>query len=328
MKYFQLFLLASIFLNSCQFLNQNNVSNDTTEMPKVKTPIFDENKAYDYIKKQVDYGPRVPSTKEHEACAFWLLETLKSLSDTAYFQEFETVTYDGKKHKSKNIIAKIKPANAHRIFLSAHWDTRPIADQDTKDMTKPILGANDGGSGVGVLLAILEAIKTQKVALGVDIVLFDIEDYGQPENSGFMPMEDSYCLGSQYWAKNLSGQIIPRFGVNLDMVGGKNATFQKEAISMLYAPNLVQRVWGIADQLGYSNYFLSKEGSSITDDHFYVNSFAKIPTIDIIHTDEAKGFADYWHTHKDNMNSVDKTTLKAVGQTVLYLVYEEDLIKE
>lgn len=313
-------------LNSCQLFESKNQS-DQISASTIKSPVFDESKAYQYIEKQVSFGPRVPSSSGNIACASWLLETMKKTADTAYFQEFEAITYDGKKHLSKNIIAKINPTNPHRILLSAHWDTRPIADQDTKDQNKPILGANDGGSGVGVLLAIMDAVKTQKLSLGIDIILWDIEDYGQPENSEFLPMEHSYCLGSQYWAKNFSG-IAPRFGVNLDMVGGKNATFQKESISMLYASNLVQRVWGIAEQLGYSNYFISKDGSSITDDHFYVNTLARIPMIDVIHTDSEKGFADYWHTHNDNMGSVDKNTLKAVGQTMLQLIYEEDLIKE
>lgn len=286
---------------------------------------FDETIAYNYIQKQVDFGPRNPSSKGHNECATWLLQTLKSLADTAYIQNFDAITYDAKKHKGKNIIAKTQPNNPNRILLCAHWDTRPIADHDVKNQTQPILGANDAGSGVGIILAILESLKTKQSKIGIDIVFFDLEDYGQPENSGLPPMENSWCLGSQYWSKNTKHTYLPRWGILLDMVGGKNATFLKEELSQQFSGNLLQRLWSNAQSLGYGAYFLSEPMGQITDDHVYINTQAGIPTIDIIHYKvDNGGFADYWHTHNDNMNSVDKQTLKAVGNSVLYTIRQEE----
>lgn len=309
---------------------KNSSSYDTHIQPIESSYLnFDENLAYNYIDKQVSFGPRVPSTPGHKACAAWLLTTLKELSDTTYFQEFDAVTYDSKKHKGKNIIAKINPKNPNRILLCAHWDTRPIADHDPHNPAGPILGANDAGSGVGVILALLKNFQEKPVSLGIDIVFFDLEDYGQPENSGLPPMNESWCLGSQYWSKNSKHEFLPRWGILLDMVGGKGATFLKEETSITYASNLLNRVWSHGQKLGYDMHFLSEPIGAITDDHLYVNKFGGIPTIDIIHYKlNNGGFADYWHTHDDNMKSIDKSTLKAVGRTLLYTIYEEDKLMQ
>jgi len=319
-------------LSSCQFFSDNKPSqNSDTATPSVDASKiqFDENLAFSYIEKQVAFGPRNPSTKGHEACAQWILSELKNYTDTAYFQDFSTVTYDGKKHQGKNIIAKINPKNSVRILLCAHWDTRPIADRDVKNQTEPILGANDAGSGVGVILSILSSLKNNPTSMGIDVVFFDIEDYGQPENSGLPPMENSWCLGSQYWSKNLQDSVMPRWGILLDMVGGANATFLKEEISTMYASNLQNRIWNNAQTLGHGSNFINEPMSQIQDDHLYVNTTAKIPTVDIIHYKiNNGGFADYWHTHNDNMSSVDKTTLKAIGRTVLYTIIEESKIAQ
>ncbi|MBL7788456.1 MAG: M28 family peptidase [Chitinophagales bacterium] len=324
------FLLFIFLFNSCQFFKskeEESQAQTDNAPPSIESTYlnFDENLAYNYIDKQVSFGPRVPSSSGHKACAAWILSTLKELADTAYYQEFDAITYDSKKHKGKNIIAKLNPRNPNRILLCAHWDTRPIADHDPKNPTGPILGANDAGSGVGVILALLKNFKEKPITLGVDIVFFDLEDYGQPENSGLPPMNESWCLGSQYWGKNTKHEFLPRWGILLDMVGGKDATFLKEETSMNYASNLLNRVWNHGQRLGYDKHFLSEPMGAITDDHLYVNKLAGIPTIDIIHYKlNNGGFADYWHTHDDNMGSVDKSTLKAVGRTLLYTIYEED----
>ena len=325
MNVFIFLLFLSLTFSSCQFFESKTETQDQG-LDLTKIPKFNKDLAYQYIEKQVSFGPRVPSMASHQACADWILSVLKASADTAYFQEFETKTYDQKTHKGKNIIAKINPQNPVRIMLSAHWDTRPVADQDPKDPKKPILGANDGASGVGVILALLESFKEKKPAIGIDIVLFDIEDYGQPENSGFPEMQDSYCLGSQYWSKNKTNDFPIRYGVLLDMVGGFNATFYKEGTSMMFAPNLVHRIWGIASDMGYSSYFKSQVGPAITDDHSYVNSIGQIPMIDIIHLNKEgeSAFAHYWHTHKDDMSSVDKNALDAVGNVLLYWIFDEN----
>lgn len=288
---------------------------------------FDEKEAYKYIQDQVAFGPRNPGSQGHEKCAQYLLSELKKSTDTAYFQEFEAHTFDNKIFKSKNIIAKVNPQNPNRILLCAHWDTRPFADQDSKNQNQPILGANDGASGVGVILALINNAKKHNIQLGIDIVFFDIEDYGQPDNSGFLPMENSYCLGSQYFAKNYTEIKKPRWGILLDMVGGTNATFLKEEISMLYAPNLVNRVWERGHVLGYSSVFIDNKLGAITDDHLYLNTVAQIPTIDIIHyKSDNSGFGDYWHTHNDNLESVNLNILKSVGTTLESILIEENQI--
>jgi hypothetical protein len=324
-----IFLLSLSLFHSCQFFSSKEEASSATDssVQPIETSYlnFDENLAYQYIDKQVSFGPRVPSTTGHNACADWILTALKERTDTAYFQEFESITYDSKKHKGRNIIAKLNPKNPNRILLCAHWDTRPIADHDPKNPSGPILGANDAGSGVGVILALLKNFKEKPITLGIDIVFFDLEDYGQPENSGFTPMNNSWCLGSQYWAKSTKHEFLPRWGILLDMVGGKDATFLKEETSMNYASNLVNRVWNHGQKLGFEKHFLSEPSSGLIDDHLFVNTLAGIPTIDIIHYKlNNGGFADYWHTHDDNMSSVDKSTLKAVGKTLLYTIYEED----
>jgi glutaminyl-peptide cyclotransferase len=325
MKVFVFLIFLSLTFSSCQFF-EPKAETQEQGLDLTKIPKFNKDLAYQYIEKQVSFGPRVPSMASHQVCAEWILSVLKASADTAYFQEFETKTYDQKIHKGKNIIAKINPQNPVRIMLSAHWDTRPVADQDPKDPKKPILGANDGASGVGVILALLESFKEKKPAIGIDIVLFDIEDYGQPENSGFPEMQDSYCLGSQYWSKNKTNDFPIRYGVLLDMVGGFNASFYKEGTSMMFAPNLVHRIWGIASDMGYSSYFKSQVGPAITDDHSYVNSIGQIPMIDIIHLNKEgeSAFAHYWHTHKDDMSSVDKNALDAVGNVLLYWIFDEN----
>jgi Zn-dependent M28 family amino/carboxypeptidase len=288
---------------------------------------FNSDSAYYYIEKQVLFGSRVPNSKEHAQCAEWLKNKLASFDGwEVQIQEFKAKAFDDKILNGKNIIASFNKDAPKRILLFAHWDTRPFADQDTKDKNKPIPGANDGGSGVGVLLEIARQISLNPIAVGVDIVLFDAEDYGQPDGTMMPRKPDTYCLGSQHWAKN---PHVPGYrayyGILLDMVGAKDATFTMEATSMYYASNVVEKVWAVAHKLGYGNYFLYKRTDGITDDHYYVNAIAGIPSIDIIqHDPETRSnFGKYWHTHDDNMNIIDRNTLKAVGQTLLQVLYNE-----
>lgn len=320
-------LLIATSLLSCGNSETKEVSTATstaftTTAPKsVSVPVFNEEQAYKYIADQVAFGPRIPNSKAQIDCANFLEKTLKASVDTVYRQETQIKVQDGKTLKCINLIGVINPKAEKRILLLAHWDSRPWADQDSKNKKQPVLGANDGASGVGVLLALAESIKANPLTndLGVDILFTDVEDYGKSEWG-----EDSYALGTQYWAKN---PHIPGYnafgGILLDMVGGKNARFPVEGYSFEYAKSLVQAVWAAGKDAGYSSHFILQGGPYITDDHLPVNKIAKIPTIDIIDLPEnsSTGFVEHWHTGHDDMSNIDKTSLKAVGQTLLQFLY-------
>ena len=319
-----IFLLLYCLLFACS----TEPEQQTKEVPKAKieVPIFNPDSAYHFVEKQVSFGPRVISSAPWKNCAIWLEKKFKTYTPNVIVQEAPITTYDGKKHTLKNIITSFSPEKNNRIALFAHWDSRHIADHDTKNQDAPILGANDGGSGVGVLLELARQFSIKNPTIGVDIILFDAEDYGQPEDSKFPIMQDSWCLGSQHWSKNPhKPNYYARYGILLDMVGAKNATFRKEEISSYYAPNILEKVWRKANQLGYGNHFVFENAKQIVDDHLYVNQITSIPTIDIIEYDPAteSNFNKHWHTHKDDMDNIDKNTLNAVGQTLLEVIYNE-----
>lgn len=322
-----LFYLSLIFIVACSSEPQQTKKTTARKpKPKVEIPTFNADSAYHYIQKQVDFGPRVISSKPWENCAIWLENKFLQYTPNVLVQEAPVTTYDGKKHTLKNIIASFSPEKNNRIALFAHWDSRHIADHDTENQDSPILGANDGGSGVGVLIELARQFSIKNPKTGIDIILFDAEDYGQPENSGFPIMQDSWCLGSQYWGKNPhKPNYFARYGILLDMVGGKDATFRHEEFSKYFASNVLQKVWRKANQLGYGNYFVFENSNQVLDDHYYVNMLTGIPTIDIIENDPSteNNFNKHWHTHADDMNNIDKNTLKAVGQTLLEVLYRE-----
>lgn len=316
------------YFKSCSKSSENGDNQTTSETAVLQpAPIFSSDTAYKFIEKQVAFGPRVPATPQHKACGEWIEAQMKSFGATVYTQNFVGTAYNGKTRASKNIIGSINPRAVKRIIVAAHWDTRPIADKDDERQTKPILGAIDGGSGVAVALEIARQLKNKplKDSLGVDFIFFDNEDNGTPDD--YLTADRSknfWCLGSQYWAAN---KHIPGysayFGILLDMVGGKNTFYQKEGHSMQYANSIVELVWGTAAQLGFSKFFKNENGSAITDDHVSVNEVAKIPMIDIISSDGNGGFGAFHHTHDDNLTNVSREHIKAVGQTVLQVIYNE-----
>ena len=287
----------------------------------IPVPSFNSDSAYLYIKEQVAFGPRVPGTRAHENCASYLSEKLKSFGLDVIVQRGVVETYDKKKFNLSNIIAQYNIQNTKRILLCGHWDTRPFADRDEVNPEKPFDGANDGASSVGVLLEIARQLSISKPGIGVDIILFDLEDYGDQIGK----TKDSWCLGSQYWGQHLHKPgYYAQYGILLDMVGGRNAVFPREGSSVVYAPSIVNKVWNIAKQKGYGQYFIDAETPQTTDDHVYINQLANIPCIDIVHYDTAK--VDYMpchHRHCDNMEIIDAATLKIVGQVVLEVLFSE-----
>ncbi len=292
----------------------------------VTAPALNSDSAYLFVKQQVDFGPRIPGSNAHAACAAWLENKLRGYIPDVMIQKGVVATFDNRKYDLKNIIASYNPEKTQRILLCAHWDTRPFADRDEgTNKNKAYDGANDGASGVGVLIEIARQLAIHKPAVGVDNVLFDLEDYGQPGDSNFPAMKNSWCLGSQYWARNPhKAGYYAKFGILLDMVGAKGAVFPKEGASVHYAGGLVDRVWNTAGKLGYGSYFINAQSGAVEDDHVYVNIIANIPCINIIHYDVMQSdFFDHHHRVTDNMEQIDPKVLGMVGQTVLQVVFEE-----
>jgi Zn-dependent M28 family amino/carboxypeptidase len=326
-KRITLFLLGLIIISSCKEEGKNSAKTDTTpiKIERIITPLFNQDSAYQYIQNQIDFGPRVPNSAAHLACASWLDSKLQSFGAKTIIQKGEVTAFNGDKLNIQNIIGQFSPEKTQRLLLFAHWDTRPVADKDVKDTDKPIDGANDGGSGVGVLLEMARQFSIKKPNYGVDIIFFDAEDYGTFIGQKSQIAED-WCLGSQYWGKNPPIENYrPKYGILLDMVGEKNVQFLKETTSLTYASAVVSKVWNTGASLGYSNYFINKKTyGGITDDHVFVNILAGIPAIDIIgFGPNSNTFGKYHHTHADNMDVIDKNSLKAVGQTVMEVVYQE-----
>lgn len=322
-----LLIIASIW-SSCTS-NKQESKVEAVETP-IYVPAFNADSAYRYVKEQVDFGPRVPNTKAHIETGDYLVNKLKGFNWNVEEQNFKSITFDGAELYLRNIIASFNTTAKKRILLTAHWDTRPFADKDNERPLEPILGANDGASGVGVLLEIARVISTyDSLTIGVDIILFDGEDWGEKmyEDRVSPPVdkESWWALGSQYWSKNKHNPNYSAFyGILLDMVGAKNSVFYIENYSNYYAPSIVNKVWSQAKALGYGRYFVKQSGGQVMDDHYFVNEYAKIPMIDIIPTDPIDGgFGDYHHTHDDNMDVISKETLKAVGETVINVVYRE-----
>ena len=333
MKYLSnsLFITLAILLFSCGGHDSPKTSNAEKKKtaPVINIPEFNADSAYKYIADQVAFGPRVPNTAAHDACAKYLVQKLEVFTDEVMVQQFKIRAYNGIVLNGKNIIGSINPEAKKRIFISAHWDSRPYADNDPDPANHrvPIDAANDGASGVGVILEIARQMGMAKPNIGVDFILFDTEDYGPPVDSPKRGQGEFWGLGAQYWSRNMHNpDYSPHFGILLDMVGAKDATFYMEGFSMEYASQVLKKVWNTGKDLGYDNYFLFENGGYIDDDHKYINEIAKIPTIDIIHlVKDTPGntFFKYWHTIGDNMSTIDKTTLKVVGQTLLTVSYQE-----
>lgn len=321
-------LMAAMACVSCGGnIAKQNAETAKAATPAVVVPLFNADSAYSFVEKQVAFGPRVPNTAAHIACSGWLEEKLRSYGADVVVQNVELTAYTGEKLRASNIIAQFQPQKKKRVMLCAHWDSRPWADADPDSLNhrKPILGANDGASGVGVLIEIARHLASVPTEVGVDIILFDAEDYGI-HASEESEINNSWALGSQYWARLPHKENYnARFGILLDIVGAPGSKFYREGISQQFASNIIDKVWKHAHELGYSDTFINEKGGFVTDDHLYVNSFLGIPCIDIINHDEnsENGFGPYWHTLKDDMDWISPEMLGKVGQTVMAVIYNE-----
>lgn len=284
------------------------------EVSDRSVPVFDADSAYAYLKAQVDFGPRNPGSEGHALTRDWLISQLKAASGNQVFAQDFTAEGYGETLAMTNIIAAFNPAASSRILLCAHWDTRPRSDRDADaaKQDQPLLGANDGASGVAVLLELARLFRDHPPPIGVDIVLFDGEDYGHETDI------DKYFLGSRHWSANppVAG-YMPRFGILLDMVGGRGARFPKEGFSMRYARPVVEEVWRIAEEQGHGALFLNQNGAPVADDHMILNQVYGLPTINIIH----HPFPDVWHTTDDTLEHIDPKTLKVVGEVLVEFIY-------
>lgn len=331
MKIAALFLSVMLMLSACNGSNQVDRTADDQREAATPTPLFNSDSAYAYIEKQLSFGPRVPGTEAHAAAARWMTNKLTRFADTVIVQDFRTRLYNRNTMDGMNIIASFKPEAGKRILLAAHWDSRPYADfdPDPANRRKPIDGANDGASGVGILieLARLLQLAPPKENLGIDIILFDLEDWGPHNDDRKYGDDDYWALGSQYWARNPHKRgYNARFGILLDMVGAKDAVFPREYYSQQYAKWVLDKVWRTASGLGFDQAFINRPGPPINDDHIPLNKIAGIPTINIIHLDTGssnQSFFEHWHTLGDNIDIIDKNTLHMVGTLVTTVVYNE-----
>ncbi len=327
---FRLFIFFIIgFLLSCSGERKKDEKESPTRI--VNVPLFNGDSAYSFVEKQVKFGPRVPNSKAHQLAGDYFVSQFRKHGAFVVEQKFEAISFDGQRLALRNIIASFNPDQQKRILLASHWDTRPFADKDKIKPDAPMDGADDGASGVAVLLEVARLLSQQTTNVGIDIILFDGEDWGEKDhmqNQVDLPegLQSWYCLGSQYWSKNKHKKNYSAYyGILLDMVGSKRAHFYREGLSVEFAPSVVDKVWNTATRLGFSDYFVKQNAGEITDDHQFVNRIANIPMIDIVHYHPVLGyFGDYHHTQKDNLDLISKETLQAVGATVITVIYSEE----
>lgn len=299
---------------------------------------FNGDSAYAFVAGQVAFGPRVPGSEAHHECVQYIGRTLERLGAQVEIQTGEVQRYDGEWQHVANICAYLPAdsayANEKAVLLCAHYDSRPWADQeeDYSQRMVPIPGANDGASGVGVLMEV--ARQWQSLAehkRPINIVLFDCEDMGTPAFYTGQQLPHTWCLGAQLWARMYAQTAKSHqppansqqyaFGILLDMVGDPNAAFPREYHSEQYAKKYVDKIWRTAEQLGFANRFTEGRAYPITDDHYYVNTIAKIPCVDIIHyVPSETGFPWWWHTQNDNMSNISPNTLQEVGKVIMAVI--------
>jgi glutaminyl-peptide cyclotransferase len=318
--HFSSLILVILPLMSCQQEHQKPVvlpDAKSAQRANIKTPVFDATQAFSYLKRQTDFGPRVPNAPAHEQCLNYLRQELSQYADAVNTQPFSIEGYSGEQLHLTNIIASLNPQATTRVLLIAHWDSRPRADQDHDPAKRelPILGANDGASGVAILIELARAYRSSPAAVGIDILLVDGEDYGREGDT------KNYLLGARYFADHLPQGFHPAFGILLDMVGDKQLEIPKERYSLRYAPDIVEQVWSTARALGIGQ-FVNSTQNFVTDDHLPLND-AGIKTIDLIDFDYPDQTNRFWHTSEDTPDKCSPESLAAVGTVLLHVIYEQ-----
>ena len=312
---------AMLTLCSCGASGRSRTTDSTSEESAVKAdiPTFQGDSAFAYVKHQVEMGPRVPNSAAHAKAVEWMSSELRKRGADVTLQPMKLTAFDGTVLNATNILGRFNPAAEERILLLAHFDCRPWADED-KDAAKrrqPVDGANDGASGVGVLLEMARLLQSNPVRkeLGVDILFLDAEDWGTEGD------DESWALGAKYFAQNPPVEgYFPSQAILLDMVGSKDATFYVEYFSREAAPELTAAVWQAAQDAGYGSLFPTQTGSAVTDDHRPLIEVG-IPAIDIIDYRPGVGFDPVWHTSADGLDNISKDTLKGVGQTLAQYIW-------
>lgn len=323
---FLLIMLATF--TGCKNQSQTSSGQDTDTIAVTQVQ-FDADSAYASVVAQCDFGPRVPGSAAHDRCGDYIVARFKALGLSVSEQRADQKAWDGKVLHTRNIIAAYRPELADRIIICTHWESRPWADADPDSSLhrEPVMAANDGASGVAVMLEVARKLEELKPELGIDFICFDSEDYGMPYWAETDDVADGsdWCLGSQHWAAH---PHVPgykaRFGILLDMVGGRDARFCFEGISMRYASEVMVHVWDAAGRAGASQLFLAEQGGYAQDDHVPMNEVAGIPTIDIIpYVEGEHTFGATWHTTQDTPENISRETLKGVGQTLLQFLSEK-----
>ncbi len=321
-------IMAIIAMSGCSSAG-TKAATATAEAAPERNFNFNADSAYQFVAQQVAFGPRVPGSASAKACAKWIEDKLKSYgADSVTAQRATLTAYNGDRLDITNISAQFNPSANDRVLLLAHWDTRPWADQeaDADLREKPIDGANDGASGVAVILELARHFAQNPPKCGVDILLVDAEDYGRRSDQPQLDEDtDSWALGTQYWLEHPTldlGRV--QYAVLLDMVGGKDAVFPREYHSEYACPSVNDKVWQAARKAGHGKRFPDRLGGAVVDDHVYF-IMARIPAIDIIESNNPTTgtFPPAWHTHADNLSNIDPATLRAVGETLEQLLCNE-----